>query len=106
VVVEGHLVDDPPEPDPVPEEPEPDRGHVPLPREDPGRTETRGGAIYVLRADPSPPDPSCHPPGAGSAVRGCRRTSSCCLRGGPVSPRSWGSTRPGRPARRSWCWRC
>lgn len=58
VVVEGHLVDDPPEPGPVPEEPEPDQGHVPLPREDPGRTETRGGAIYVLREDPSPPDPS------------------------------------------------
>ncbi|MFB4313473.1 DUF6350 family protein [Actinomadura sp. 21ATH] len=47
-----------PEPEPEPEsEPEPDwaiedERAVPAPREDPGRTENRGGAIYVLREDP------------------------------------------------------
>ncbi|MFS2293810.1 MAG: hypothetical protein FWJ90_14095, partial [Actinomadura sp.] len=56
VVVEGRLVDDPPEPGPVPDDPEPARGNVPLPREDPGRTENRGGAIYVLREDQDTPD--------------------------------------------------
>ncbi|GAA4236978.1 hypothetical protein GCM10022254_47880 [Actinomadura meridiana] len=43
-VLDGYVVDDP---DPEPEPPAP----VPPPREDPGRTETRGGAIYVLRED-------------------------------------------------------
>ncbi|GAA0261514.1 hypothetical protein GCM10009527_066940 [Actinomadura nitritigenes] len=42
VVLEGHIVEDP--------EPEP----VPPPREDPERTENRGGAIYVLREEPHP----------------------------------------------------
>ncbi|MFB4297952.1 DUF6350 family protein [Actinomadura sp. NTSP31] len=40
VVLEGHIVEDA-EPDPVPP-----------PREDPERTENRGGAIYVLRDEP------------------------------------------------------
>ncbi|NDU74486.1 hypothetical protein GWI34_17875 [Actinomadura sp. DSM 109109] len=57
IVVEGHL--DPEEPGAHDEpaghaEPEPGRGRrpVPPPREDSGRTENRGGAIYVLRDDP------------------------------------------------------
>ncbi|WP_433474581.1 cell division protein PerM [Spirillospora sp. CA-142024] len=45
VVVEGHLVDE------QADEPEPGRP-VPPPREDPERTENRGGAIYVLREEP------------------------------------------------------
>ncbi|MEU8121640.1 DUF6350 family protein [Spirillospora sp. NPDC049024] len=59
VVVEGHLADEPDEPDEsgardglgAHEEPEPEerRRPVPPPREDSGRTENRGGAIYVLR---------------------------------------------------------
>ncbi|WP_308166088.1 DUF6350 family protein [Actinomadura sp. NEAU-AAG7] len=44
VVLEGHL-DDEPAPPPAPEP-------VPPPREDPERTENRGGAIYVLREEP------------------------------------------------------
>ncbi|WP_225991803.1 cell division protein PerM [Actinomadura montaniterrae] len=44
VVLEGHIVEDP--------EPEPDPEPVPPPREDPERTENRGGAIYVLREEP------------------------------------------------------
>ncbi|MBO2452110.1 hypothetical protein J4573_33830 [Actinomadura barringtoniae] len=61
---EDILIEDP-EPAPAPEparetrpvrEPEPqserDDEAVPPPREDPGRTENRGGAIYVLREDP------------------------------------------------------
>ncbi|WP_246236433.1 DUF6350 family protein [Actinomadura chibensis] len=51
VVLEGHLMDEPDEPDEqVPEAPS-DR--VPPPREDPSRTENRGGAIYVLREEPA-----------------------------------------------------
>ncbi|MGP4024785.1 cell division protein PerM [Actinomadura sp. 3N407] len=57
VVVEGHLMDDPADlddpagpPGPV-DEPRPGEPSVPLPREDPGRTENRGGAIYVLREE-------------------------------------------------------
>lgn len=60
VVVEGHLVDEPPEeaPHQSPHQ-EQDRAAagerpVPPPREDPGRTENRGGAIYVLREDAEP----------------------------------------------------
>lgn len=56
VVVEGHLMDDPPDPPDTPEPAGPVDGPgeppVPLPREDPGRTENRGGAIYVLREEP------------------------------------------------------
>ncbi|MBB6397761.1 hypothetical protein BKA00_004675 [Actinomadura coerulea] len=54
IVVEGHL--DPEEPgghhDPGEQEPPEERRPVPPPREDSGRTENRGGAIYVLRDDP------------------------------------------------------
>lgn len=49
VVVEGHVVDEHVEPEPVLDEPS---RPVPPPREDPGRTENRGGAIYVLREEP------------------------------------------------------
>ncbi|WP_245667413.1 cell division protein PerM [Actinomadura macra] len=49
VVLEGHIMD---EPD-TPEYPEPAAADpVPPPREDPERTENRGGAIYVLREEP------------------------------------------------------
>ncbi|TYC09564.1 hypothetical protein FXF65_35015 [Actinomadura syzygii] len=48
VVLEGHLMDD--AEDPPREEARPER--VPPPREDPSRTENRGGAIYVLREEP------------------------------------------------------
>ncbi|MFI0405192.1 DUF6350 family protein [Actinomadura sp. 3N508] len=43
VVVEGHIVDEPSAP-------------MPLPPEDPERTENRGGAIYVLREEPDQSD--------------------------------------------------
>ncbi|SFO30386.1 DUF6350 family protein [Actinomadura madurae] len=46
-IVDEHVVDEHAEPEPE-EPPRP----VPPPREDPGRTENRGGAIYVLREDP------------------------------------------------------
>nr|WP_245623315.1 DUF6350 family protein [Spirillospora albida] len=53
VVVEGHLDEDPdPDRDPGSEHepgPEPDEEPLPRPRDDPERTEKRGGAIYVLR---------------------------------------------------------
>ncbi|TYK43326.1 hypothetical protein FXF68_39015 [Actinomadura decatromicini] len=55
VVLEGHLMDDPMD-DPMNEADEPVReappDRVPPPREDPSRTENRGGAIYVLREEP------------------------------------------------------
>ncbi|TDD72862.1 hypothetical protein E1293_32280 [Actinomadura darangshiensis] len=51
VVVEGHLVDDPVEPEPAEK-----AAPVPPPREDPNRTENRGGAIYVLREEPGQED--------------------------------------------------
>ena len=70
VVVEGHLVDEPSDEPPAEasgDAPEhapghaagdaphtaeaPERREVPPPREDPGRTENRHGAIYVLRED-------------------------------------------------------
>ncbi|MEO3828430.1 DUF6350 family protein [Actinomadura sp. B10D3] len=51
VVVEGHVVDEPVVDETAAEPEEPSRP-VPPPREDPGRTENRGGAIYVLREDP------------------------------------------------------
>ncbi|MGW3766362.1 cell division protein PerM [Actinomadura verrucosospora] len=60
IVVEGHL--EPEEPgghrdlgvhhEPGEREPAEERRPVPPPREDSGRTENRGGAIYVLRDDP------------------------------------------------------
>ncbi|WP_433227734.1 cell division protein PerM [Actinomadura formosensis] len=50
VVLEGHIADEiVAEPRPGPGEPP---GAVPPPRTDPGRTENRGGAIYVLREEP------------------------------------------------------
>ncbi|MEV4007052.1 DUF6350 family protein, partial [Actinomadura sp. NPDC049753] len=60
VVVEGHLEPEEPgghhEPgvrdEPGEREPAEERRPVPPPREDSGRTENRGGAIYVLRDDP------------------------------------------------------
>ncbi|SNS16922.1 hypothetical protein SAMN06265355_11286 [Actinomadura mexicana] len=48
VVVEGHLEPE----EPGAQEPAEERRPVPPPREDSGRTENRGGAIYVLRDDP------------------------------------------------------
>ncbi|MEV0664496.1 DUF6350 family protein [Actinomadura luteofluorescens] len=48
IVVEGHLEPE----EPVGQEPAEERRPVPPPREDSGRTENRGGAIYVLRDDP------------------------------------------------------
>ncbi|TDD61853.1 hypothetical protein E1298_45055 [Actinomadura rubrisoli] len=42
VVLEGHIA----------EEPEPEPEPVPTSRDDPERTENRGGAIYVLREEP------------------------------------------------------
>ncbi|MFG2246699.1 DUF6350 family protein [Spirillospora sp. NPDC048823] len=59
VVVEGHLMDDPVDPAGMggpADEPGPGEPPVPLPREDPGRTENRGGAIYVLREEPERDD--------------------------------------------------
>jgi hypothetical protein len=54
IVVEGHL--EPEEPggphEPGGRKPADERRPVPPPREDSGRTENRGGAIYVLRDDP------------------------------------------------------
>lgn len=54
IVVEGHL--EPEEPggphEPGGRKPPEERRPVPPPREDSGRTENRGGAIYVLRDDP------------------------------------------------------
>ncbi|WP_308206542.1 cell division protein PerM [Actinomadura luteofluorescens] len=48
IVVEGHLEPE----EPAGHEPAEERRPVPPPREDSGRTENRGGAIYVLRDDP------------------------------------------------------
>ncbi len=53
VVLEGHLDDEPPPPPERAPDPEPVAAEpVPPPREDPERTENRGGAIYVLREEP------------------------------------------------------
>ncbi|WP_240809655.1 DUF6350 family protein [Actinomadura sp. WMMA1423] len=60
VVLEGHLADEPDERDVPGGHGDPDTGQgrrpVPPPREDSGRTENRGGAIYVLRDETDPDD--------------------------------------------------